>query len=773
MTSANTQPAGALDRLVSIVASMRDVARRIGYNRADLRKVPPVEMISGHRSLREAFRWIPEVRIGRRSHAALICYPGSVVSYDVTLPTRARVLTWCAVAPEPHFAGAGAMEFEVRVLTADGESASRCLVDTASSRQGRWHSIRVDAPADGPARIVFKTRTTGDSMSPQDVPLLWAEPRIEGRRSVSDLVRASRAAIGKLGLQGLWYRALPASGERLYRLWIRDHRPSAAQLRAEREWSLGRARTFSLISAFDGKDTDGLLRAVASLTDQTYQAWEAVVVTTDDALLHAQETIARITHDERVRVVAVPSSTTRSDAWNRALGEARGEFAALLGQNDMLAPSALYEIAIALERLPVCDVLYTDEDCVSRASERHNPRFKPDWSPELLLASNYIGRLAVIRVIKALAVGGFRNGHDGAEEWDLLLRLSRTTQRIQRIPCCLYHRDDAHAEDRTAGCAVLQDHCAAMGWPVTITRAGETFRIGWNILEPPLVSIVVPNRNAKAIFEQCANGVLHRTHYRHLELIVVDNASTDPETIELYRSLERDGRTRIVPFNRPFNFSAACNAGAAASRGDLLLFLNNDIEVIDPDWLDELAGWAQMPEIGIVGAKLLYPDRTIQHAGVVFGIGLVSHIFARAPEGTTGLFGSCETYRNYLAVTAACQMMRKSVYQRLGGFDERYGLAFSDVVLCMEAWRAGYRVVYTPRARLMHHESYSRKRSDSPQDIGWLARYLHETGFMEDRFFHPELNPNSTVPALRPPFDPAPRQVVHDYVERVLALRAH
>ena len=240
--------------------------------------------------------------------------------------------------------------------------------------------------------------------------------------------------------------------------------------------------------------------------------------------------------------------------------------------------------------------------------------------------------------------------------------------------------------------------------------------------------------------------------------------------LALYDTLERSGQGRVVPFpGRPFNFSAACNRGAAAARGELLLFLNNDIEVVDPSWLDELVRWAELPEIGIVGAKLLYPDRTIQHAGVVFGIGLVGHIFARAAEGTSTAFGSPETYRNYLAVTGACQMMRREVFQQLGGFDERFRLSFSDVVLCMEAWKAGYRVVYTPYARLVHHESYSRKKEDSAQDMLLLARYLEAEQFIEDPFFHPELDPKSSTPAVRPPLDAAARQVVSNYVERVLA----
>jgi GT2 family glycosyltransferase len=263
-------------------------------------------------------------------------------------------------------------------------------------------------------------------------------------------------------------------------------------------------------------------------------------------------------------------------------------------------------------------------------------------------------------------------------------------------------------------------------------------------------------------------GLLERTSYARRELVIVDNGTTEAAVLSLYRSVEEQGCGVIVPFDRPFNFSAACNAGATAARGDLLLFLNNDIEVIEHDWLDELVRWSLLPEIGVVGAKLLYPDRTIQHAGVVFGIGLVGHIFSRAPEGTSGLFGSSESYRNYLGVTGACQMMRREVFERLGRYDERFRLSFSDIVICLEAWKSGYRVVYTPHARLIHHESHTRKREDWPDDLLQLVQYLEANKFVEDPYFHPELNARSAIPALRPSFGASPRRAVRDYMDRVL-----
>jgi GT2 family glycosyltransferase len=463
--------------------------------------------------------------------------------------------------------------------------------------------------------------------------------------------------------------------------------------------------------------------------------------------------------ESNVRVEAVPDNATRADAWNAGLRASRGEYAALVGERDRLSPSALYDVASALDRAPDIDVVYSDEDRVDvSGSRRHHPHFKPDWSPDYLASCNYIGRLALMRVSTVQAVGGFvdRVSH---EEWELLLRLSRAKARFRRLPLCLYHRQDEAAPVEDTGAAAIRSaHLDAIGRGPGSRQSAQ-----------PLVSIVIPNRNASAVLRTCLTGLVDETAYPHREIVIVDNGSTDAEVLEIYESLQRSGHGRVVAFNRPFNFSAACNAGATAARGELLLFLNNDIEVIHPDWLDELVRLAGRPDIGIVGAQLLYPDRTIQHAGVVFGIGLVGHIFARATPETSGIFGSAADCRNYLAVTGACQIMRRDVFDRLGGYDERFRLSFSDVILCMEAWKAGWRVVYTPFARLVHHESYTRKRDDSAEDMELLARYLKETGFVEDPYFHPELDPKSPIPAIRPPLDPMPRQIISDYVERVLA----
>ena len=757
-------------QLLTRVARVGDLVHRIRYRRATLLRISPLQTLANDDEL---FTQEAEATLPCRPAVALTCPVRSSVAYQMTLPVNATVVAWCGLAEEVGARRAGGVVFEMIVRTQGAEASARLVVRAGSRFGRRWRTLRVRAPGMGPARIVLTTKAVDSAADP--VRGVWGNPSVEWPRSLADLLWVVRSAIAEQGLRGLWFGMRPVHGERLYRLWVREQLPSLGALRAQRRWSRDRPRVFTIITLVRDSATWQSSRTAASVEGQTYPGWEWILVATDAAMPAFEHLTARARRDARVRLVGVPAPSTRSDAWNAALGSARGEYVALLDQDDVLEPDALYEIARVLDSSPDCDLVYSDEDLIERRNQRrHDPHFKPEWSPEYLSSFNYIGRLAMMRSSVLAAVGGFRNGVDGAEEWDLLLRAYGPSARVRRLPRCLYHRDAAgDAGSRDGEKAAIADHYARLGLRAEVSHAHGAWRGIWPASptdRQPLVSIVIPNRNAAAVFKVCLRGLLHETSYQHHELVIVDNGSTDQEVLGLYRRIEEGGHGRIVPFDRPFNFSGACNAGAAAARGDLLLFLNNDIEVMEPGWLDELVRWAERPGIGVVGAKLLYPNRTIQHAGVAFGPGgLVDHIFAKAPEGVLSVFGSPEGYRNYLAVTGACQMMRKDVFQRVGGFDERFRLSFSDVVLCMEARRAGFRVVYTPYARLVHHESYSRKREDSTQDIELLARYLREHTFTEDPYFHPELSSTSLVPVVRPPFDPMPGRAVSDFVERVLA----
>jgi GT2 family glycosyltransferase len=752
---------------MTVLSSMSDGLRRARFREGKLRRISAASMVSDSPSGHESCEWLPQIQLGSRSHEALRCRAGSRVTYDVTLPSNASVAAWCALDPVHADRRGVAVEFEIRVKSTQAEASARCAI--ASDTPPRWRLLSTRALAAGPARIELVTRIV-DRGSSGELKALWGDPAIRAPRTLANLTSAIRAVVSQQGLRGVWHKALTSNDDRLYSLWVREHEPSKSELRAQREWSAGRARLFTLITVVPDPAGWQPDRTIPSVLEQTYPRWEWILLTSMASTADLERSAARVTRDPRIRLLGVDSRSPRADAWNDALRASRGEFACLLGERDALSASALYDMARALEASPAADVLYSDEDRLASGTlQRCNPRFKPDWSPDLLLSENYIGRLAMIRVATAKAAGEFQD-----TEWELFLRLSRLGAVFQRVPRCLYHADQkisARAGENIAD-PILRSHLEGLGLHARAGSTNKVSRLSWDVEGRPIVSIVIPNRNAATVLGKCLAGLTEQTGYPHREVIVVDNGSTDADVLELYDSLERRGLGRIVRFDRPFNFSAACNAGAAAARGDLLLFLNNDIEVIEPDWLEELIRWAQRPAIGIVGAQLLYPDRRIQHAGVVFGIGLVGHIFAGAAPSVTGVFGSPESYRNYLAVTGACQMMRRNVFERLGGYDERFRLSFSDVVFCMEAWKAGLRVVYTPHARLVHHESYTRKREDSPEDMELLARYLKKTGFVEDPYFHPELDGRSPVPAVRPPLDPMPRQIISDYVDRVLAAAA-
>jgi GT2 family glycosyltransferase len=629
----------------------------------------------------------------------------------------------------------------------------------------QWHTLRLRCDRGGPLAICLRADRHAPG-APANALVYWADPRVESPRTWRHIAELARAMLTLRNGAALVDRLRSPDETERYRRWLRSQRRSAGDHRRERRWSKPQHRRFTVITHASDPERGVAEATVTALLRQSYPHWEWLIAAPADAKRLAALGAGR---DARIRVLTVADKASTAAVVNAALAEAGGDYVGLLGPADSLEPECFYEVARAVEAHPGIDLVYSDEDVESDAGARSRPVLKPAWSPDLLLASPYVGRLAMFAKARLHQLGGMREGIAGSEEWDLCLRLSRDTTGVRRIPRCLYHRRDAAMPVDTAAVRVLSDRCEGFGANLVVSRVGDAWRSRWTPARTPLVSIIVPNRNAAAIMRQCARGLLENTDYPHRELIIVDNGSTDPETLALYARLTQTASARIVPFDRPFNFSAACNLGAAAASGELLLFLNNDIEVIEPEWLDELVRWGLRPEVGVVGAQLLYPDRTIQHAGVIVGLGLVGHIYSRADVNVRTVFGSPATYRNYLAVTGACQLMRREVFDRLGGFDERFRISFSDVELCLRAWTGGYRVVYTPYARLIHHESYTRERDDAPQDKKLLAAYLRTNGFEDDPYFHPELNPRSVIPMLRPAFEAEPAAAVRALVDRTLA----
>ncbi len=548
--------------------------------------------------------------------------------------------------------------------------------------------------------------------------------------------------------------------------------PYADWIRTSETWSApaempGSSDAFISYLIFARGGSIDLLRTLESIRVQQHGRWEAIVCAGDGAV---GELASRLdgASDPRVRMVGSPASD-KASCLAAGLDAAVGEFVAVLEAGDVLAAGASNEIAAALQRLPEAEILYSDEDVQSASGAREAPYFKPGWSPDLLYAFNYFGRLTLWRRTLAAGVGGFNREAGEAVEWDLSLRASDRAQHIARIPKVLCHlhsganrgrlrHDTSAAAD---GRRVIESYWAHDGLPGRAeTQADGTQRMLWSGLKAPLVSIIIPTRNKPELLRMCIDGLLKGTDYDRKEIVIVDTGSDDPETLAYYAELEQVACIRIVHFLKQFNYSAACNYGATFASGELLLFLNNDIEVVSRDWLQELVGFAVRPGVGVVGAKLVFPSGELQHGGVGLGIHLAALMYRGADAAHWDVFGSADHPRNWLAIMGACQMVRRSVFDLVGGFDESYLVAMSDVALCLHAWRAGFRTAYAPHACLVHHEGATRGNSNPVPDVRRIADDIRAMGIDEDPYLHPELDGHRAIPTLRIGNAPSVREIL-------------
>jgi GT2 family glycosyltransferase len=519
--------------------------------------------------------------------------------------------------------------------------------------------------------------------------------------------------------------------------------------------------------------TAGEVREVMHwMSQQTYPNSEIVFLAEPNK---AREFIRGSAEGDRARFEQVEEGMPAEQGLETGRQRASGDFIAVVSASDSLSPNALTELADYILGNPATDVVYCDEDCVSGLGRRHSLRLKPGWSPEMLLGFHYIGRLCLIRREVLQEAGGFAGRFGDAQEYEAMLRVSERTTRIARLARCLYHRH-AEIEERRPFAAfggqalhreqALREHLARRGLDATVkTLPDATHRVAWPIAEAPLVSIIIPTRDQPEILKQCVEDLLHKTAYPRMEIILVDNDSTDESVKDCFQEWTRAGALQVVPFGKEFNYSGACNHGARFATGKLLLFLNNDISVMNADWLAELVRFALLPGIGCVGTKLLYPDGVVQHAGVVLGLHMCGLLYNGAPADRSDEYGSPNIYRNLLAVMGACQLVTREAFDAVGGFDERYRMANSDVALCLHLYRAGYRTVYTPHAALFHHEGHTRGRVNPPSDMALLAMDIGMLGIEEDPYFHPGLSPACASPTLRLRPEPTPQEALRNQID--------
>jgi O-antigen biosynthesis protein len=473
-----------------------------------------------------------------------------------------------------------------------------------------------------------------------------------------------------------------------------------------------------------------LRRCVGSVLAQTFGEWELCLVddASDDPDLSATlRSLAKL--DRRITALSSLSNGGISAATNRAVAASRGRFIAFLDHDDELAPQALEAVAANINANPEANFFYSDEDKINTAGERFDPLFKPDWSPDLLLSFAYTGHLMVVRRSRFDEVGGLRSDYDGSQDFDLALRATEGGGAVVHIPDVLYHWRSipgSAASDTTsqqakpwayeAGRRAIEDALRRRSEPGVVTTIPEfpgRYHVRRDVSAQPLVSIIIPFRDEPAMLATCARTLRADPGYENFELVLVDNDSALPETSALLAELSAEPGVRVLQAPGPFNWAAINNAAAHACDGDILLFLNNDIEARTPGWLDAMVGHVQRPEVGAVGARLLYADGTIQHAGVVVGLGgIAGHVLRGLPGDRPGYNSLAISTRDCSVVTGAAMMVRRKLFLDLGGFDETLAVAFNDVDFCFKLREHGYYIVFTPLAELIHHESKSRGHTD-------------------------------------------------------------
>lgn len=548
------------------------------------------------------------------------------------------------------------------------------------------------------------------------------------------------------------------SSKDAYQIWIADNEPTDENLARQRvdSQSFAYRPLISVIVPIYNPPPHMLREAIESVLSQTYNYWELCLVDGNSNVPGVASVLTEFTsrEDPRIRLVRLEENRGISGNSNVALEMAQGDFVALLDHDDQLAPFAFFEIAQLLNQNPSWDFIYSDHDILtSDGRSRFNPLFKPDWSPEILLSSNYLTHLTVVRTDIIRNTGGFNSMMDGAQDWDLFFRITERTQKIAHISKVLYHwRESTNSTALNVGAKpyaqrmqlkAIENHLIRQGLQETkaFFDTSGFIRVAW-AHSGKKVSIIIPSNGVNDLLIACVDSLLQVTAYFNYEVIIVNNGERRPEAFAYYKQIASDERVRVLHFeDSPFNYSAVNNYGAREADGDILLFLNNDTKAFVPEWLDELVLWTELQDVGVVGAKLLKPDGMIQHAGVILGLtGFAGHIFAGLPEGYGGIFGFVEWYRDFLAVTGACLMMRREVFEELGGFNQDFQLCGSDVELCLRVVAHGYRVVYTPFAKLFHVESATHQGDIPKQDYKVSLEYYVPVLEMGDPYFNSNLS---------------------------------
>lgn len=524
-------------------------------------------------------------------------------------------------------------------------------------------------------------------------------------------------------------RFLRRAAANSYERWLRSHGdPEAMELESMRSLvaAMPRQPLLSVLMPVYESPERWLLRAIQSVQHQVYPHWELCIAEDCSPSPQVREFLRRqAALDQRIKVCFREKNGHICHASNSALELCTGEFTVLLDHDDELPPHALFHVAWEAAHHPEAAIIFSDEDKIDAAGVRSDPYFKPGWNYDLLLGQNCVSHLGAFRTSLLREVGAFRPGYEGSQDWDITLRAVTLCGRdkVRHIPRVLYHwrtlptstasSNEAKPYAVAAGRRAVEDHLRATGAGAVLRALdGGKWQVIWPLPEPvPRVSIIIPTRDRHTLLRDAIESHARITDYPDVELVVVDNESTCPDTLDYLRSLEGTvPNLRLLRQTGPFNWSALNNLGASAASGSVLVFLNNDVRITTPEWLRELVRQAWRKEVGAVGAQLLYERGLIQHAGVVLSMaGIAGHVFRNSPPDAPSIGGPPDLVREVSAVTGACMAVRRDVFERAGGFDEQaFPIAYNDVDFCLRLRHMGLRNIYTPFATLVHHESQSR-----------------------------------------------------------------
>jgi GT2 family glycosyltransferase len=530
-----------------------------------------------------------------------------------------------------------------------------------------------------------------------------------------------------------WLGLEPATERERYQVWVQRFGPTPEVLHAIRLQADGltyRPRVSVLMPVYN-TDREVLLEAIDSVRGQLYRNWQLCIADDGSDRPETREVLGSLAGTPSVVVVHLDGSSGISGATNAALAVADGEYVTFLDHDDLLKPHALAQVARWLDADPMLDVVYTDEDKVGDDGELYDPHLKPDYSPDQLMNHNYISHLTVVRTSLLRELDGLRTEYDGSQDHDLMLRLSEVTNRIAHIPEPLYTwRAVAGSAAAVVDAKPYALDASRRAISAALTRRGYSgrvddtklpgcYRARYELPGQPRVSIIIPTKDRADMLKRCINGVLEQSTYKNFEILVIDNQSTDAQTLGYLASAP----IRVIRYPHRFNYARMMNYAARSVECDAMLFLNNDTKIITPDWIEALLEHAMRPGVGAVGGRLYFPDGSVQHEGVMVGVwgGWAGNI------DYGGYWNRGDLIRNTSAVTGACTMIRPSVYWQVGGNDERLRVAYNDVDLCLRIRQAGYEIVYTPFAELYHYESASRSGYEHPMDgplfgTRWLPR---------------------------------------------------